>query len=217
MAHLTVERFIHCFIQIWIHSIYITIAIFRCWMACIILLALATFTLARPAQENQPMPIRFCGRDLIRAIDEVCVAIKSPAAAFIDPVALNQSSSLADSESGLLIFSWSEKRHSIDNLNFCLQPTLSWESGRNWKTRKAIRFCVSVAWLAARRTTWILSARSTGIKCKCFLGEFRYCCKSLTMNLIDRMGAAMHLRSQEWNMDWLYEFLPRYGDVPTNA
>lgn len=116
-----------------------------------------------------------------------------------------------------VVFSWSEKRHSIDNLNFCLQPTLSWESGRNWKTRKAIRFCVSVAWLAARRTTWLLSARSTGIKCKCFLGEFRYCCKSLTMNLIDRMGAAMHLRSQEWNMDWLYEFLPRYGDVPTNA
>jgi hypothetical protein len=70
-------------------------------MACIILLGLATFTLARPAQENQPMPIRFCGRDLIRTIDEVCVAIKSPAA-FIDPVALNQSSSLADSESGLL-------------------------------------------------------------------------------------------------------------------
>lgn len=142
MAHLTVERFIHCLIQIWIHSILITITIFRCWMACIILLALATFTLARPAQENQPMTIRFCGRDLIRAIDEVCVAIKSPAA-FIDPVALNQSSSLADSESGLLIFSWSEKRHSIDNLNFFTADTQlrKWTELDDKKSDSLLRQC----------------------------------------------------------------------------
>ncbi|EFX82116.1 Insulin/IGF/relaxin-like peptide 3 [Daphnia pulex] len=145
----------------------------RCWMACIILLALATFTLARPPQENQPMTIRFCGRDLIRAIDEVCVAIKSPAA-FIDPVALNQSSSLADSESA-------------DT------QLRKWTKLEDEKSDSLLRQCCVIGCTDNDLTT--------------------FC--QIDRNQI--MGAAMHLRSQEWDMDWLYEFLPRYGDVPTNA
>ena len=176
---------------------------------------MATVTLARPPRENQPMTMRFCGRDLTRAIDEVCVAIKRPA--FIDPLALNQSS-LAD-EPGLLFLLYRfspEAKNRNRVLISLLQSTTSWKSGRNWTTRKAIHFYVSVAWLAARRTTWLLSARSTGIKCKFLV--FRNGCKwflygGFISKFLNRIGAVMHLRSQDWDMDWLYEFVPRHGEV----
>jgi hypothetical protein len=57
---------------------------------------------ARPPIPNEPMMMRFCGRDLINAIDETCVTIKSPAV-LIDPLALNRTSLLND-ESGLFVF-----------------------------------------------------------------------------------------------------------------
>jgi glutathionyl-hydroquinone reductase len=69
--------------------------------------------------------------------------------------------------------------------------------------------------LAARRTTWLLSAAPTGIKCQFlniqidkFMEDFFH-----LISNIYRIGAAMHLRNQEWDNDWLYEFLPRYEAV----
>ena len=61
-----------------------------------------TPTDARPRIPNEPMMMRFCGRDLINAIDETCVTFKSPAV-LIDPLALNRTSLLND-ESGLFGF-----------------------------------------------------------------------------------------------------------------
>jgi hypothetical protein len=72
-----------------------------------LLLVFVTLTLARPPLPNEPMMMRYCGRALPRAIDEVCLAVKSPPA-FIDPLALNQSS-LGD-ESGLFFLSISYKK-----------------------------------------------------------------------------------------------------------
>lgn len=86
----------------------------RCWILLFLVLASAGLTLARPHHhETQPMLMSFCGRELVRVIDESCSTFKNPS--YLDLVALNQSSSHADSTPADTSESQLTQRTELDN------------------------------------------------------------------------------------------------------
>ncbi|KAI9563483.1 Insulin/IGF/relaxin-like peptide 4 [Daphnia sinensis] len=146
--------------------------IVRCWALLFLVLASASLTLARPYHhETQPMLMRFCGRELTRVIDESCSTFKTPS--YLDLVALNQSSTPAESTPADTNESQLTQRTEVDNT----------------KRDSLLRQCCVIGCTEEDLITFCHGDRNQ-------IAE-----------------AALQLRHEDVEMDWLYEFLPRIGAV----